>query len=90
MRNLFSVTESRLEDLPPMADLMSRATELANRTKARRTAPIGEEFTGPILIEGQASAELLRQTLVPLMLARRAPDGDNPSSRKRRVRRRRS
>ena len=61
-----------------MTELMSRATELANRTKARRTAPIGEEFTGPILVEGQASAELLRQTLVPLTLARRLPDAENP------------
>ena len=31
-----------------------------------------------MLIEGQASAELLRQTLAPLMLARRAPDAENP------------
>lgn len=78
VRDLFTVTESRLEDLPPIADLMSRAAELAKRTKARRTAPIGEDFTGPILVEGQASAELLRQTLVPLTLARRPPDGENP------------
>ena len=78
VRDLFTVTESRLEDLPPIAELMSRATALANRAKARRTAPIGEEFTGPILVEGQASAELLRQTLVPLTLARRAPDAENP------------
>ena len=78
VRDLFTVTEGRLEDLPPIADLMSRAAALANRTKARRTAPIGEEFTGPILVEGQASAELLRQTLVPLTLARRAPDAENP------------
>ena len=31
-----------------------------------------------MLLEGQASAEFLRQTLVPLMLARRAPDAENP------------
>lgn len=78
VRDLFTVTESRLEDLPPIADLMARATALARRATARRTAPIGEEFTGPILVEGPASAELLRQTLAPLMLARRAPDGENP------------
>ena len=61
-----------------MAELMSRAAELARRTEARRPAPVGEEFTGPVLVEGQASGELLRQTLVPLVLARRAPDGDAP------------
>jgi predicted Zn-dependent protease len=78
VRDLFTVVESRLEDLPPMPELMSRAAALARRTEARRSAPVGEEFTGPVLIEGQASGELLRQTLVPLVLARRAPDGDAP------------
>ena len=56
VRDVFTVVESRLEDLPPMAELMSRAAALARRTEARRTAPIGEEFTGPVLVEGQASA----------------------------------
>ena len=77
VRDLFTMVENRLEDLPPMADLIARAGALAAKVKTERTAPIGEEFTGPILIEGEASAELLRQTLVPLMLARRAPDSDN-------------
>ena len=74
----FTAVESRLEDLPPMAELVKRAGELAGRVKARRMAPVGDEFTGPMLVEGQASAELLRQTFVPLMLARRAPDGEGP------------
>lgn len=78
VRDLFAVVESRLEDLPPIEDLMSRAAALAKRTEALRSAPIGEEFTGPVLVEGQASVELLRQTLVPLLLARRAADGDAP------------
>jgi predicted Zn-dependent protease len=78
VRDLFTIVERRLDDLPPMAELMSRTTDLADRANAHRTAPVGEEFTGPVLVEGQASGELLRQTLVPLMLARRAPDGDNP------------
>jgi len=73
-----TAVESRLEDLPPMTELVKRAGELAGRVKARRTAPVGDEFTGPMLVEGQASAELLRQTFVPLMLARRAPDGEGP------------
>jgi hypothetical protein len=72
----FSVVESRLDDLPPMPELLKRTGELAGRVRARRTAPVGDEFTGPMLVEGQASAELLRQTFVPLLLARRAPDGE--------------
>jgi len=76
--DVFAAVESRFEDLPPMAELLKRATEMAVRVKARRAAPVGEEFTGPLLIEAEASAELLRQTLAPLMLARRAPDAENP------------
>ena len=78
VRDLFTIVERRLEDLPPMAELVARAGELAKRARTHRTAPVGDEYTGPVLVEGQASGELLRQTLVPLMLARRAPDGDNP------------
>jgi len=77
VRDLFTVVESRLEDLPPITELMSRARDVATRAKTRRTAAIGEEFAGPILVEGRASAELLRQTLAPLLLARRAPDAEN-------------
>ena len=77
VRDLFTVVESRLDDLPSMTELIGRAKALATRVKTRRAAPIGEEYTGPVLVEGPASAELLRQTLVPLMLARRAPDAEN-------------
>ena len=77
VRDLFTLLESRLEELPPMAELVSRARDVAARATTRRTSAIGEEFTGPILVEGQASAELLRQTLVPLLLARRAPDAES-------------
>ena len=76
--DVWTAVENRLEDLPPMPDLLLRAADVASRVKARRNAPIGDEFTGPLLIEGQASGELLRQTLAPLMLARRAPDAENP------------
>jgi predicted Zn-dependent protease len=77
VRDLYTLVESRLDELPPMAELLSRARDVAARAKTRRTAAIGEEFTGPILVEGQASAELLRQTLAPLLLARRPPDAEN-------------
>lgn len=78
VRDLVSIVENRLEDLPPASALVSRVEDLANRVIAGRTSAVGEEFTGPVLLEGQASAELLRQTLVPLLLARRAPDAENP------------
>ena len=48
---------AHLEDLPPMAVLAARTREVADRIARQRTAAVGEEFTGPVLIEGQASGE---------------------------------
>jgi len=77
VRDAFSTTERELDELPATAPLVARARELSERITALRTAPLGEEYTGPVLLERQASAEFLSQTLVQLMLARRAPDSDN-------------
>jgi predicted Zn-dependent protease len=76
VRDAFTIVERRLQDMPAMATLTARARELAARVLERRAAEIGDEFTGPVLLEGQASAELLRQSLVPLMLARRPADAE--------------
>jgi predicted Zn-dependent protease len=77
VRDGFSLVEHRLEDLPPMSALEARTVDVANRVTIQRTAPVGEEFTGPVLLEGQAGGEFVAQTLVPLMLARRPPDAEN-------------
>jgi predicted Zn-dependent protease len=78
LRDFFIDVENSLAEMPPVADLVTRARDLAARLAAQRTVPIGEELTGPVLVEGQASAELLAQRLVPLMLARRPVDSENP------------
>ena len=78
VRDGFSLVEKRLEDLPPMPVLVARTREVADRVTAQRSAPVGDEFTGPVLLEGQASAEFIAETLVPMMLARRPADSDNP------------
>lgn len=77
LRETYDVAERTAQDLPATAELIAKAQEMAPRLAARREAPIGEAYTGPVLFEGQASAELVAQTLVELMLARRAPDSDN-------------
>jgi hypothetical protein len=78
LRDGFSLVENRLEDMPSMSTLGARTSNLVRHLTAQRTAPVGEEFTGPVLLEGQASAEFVAETLVPLMVARRPPDSDNP------------
>ena len=73
-REMFTLVEKNLQDMPPMPEILSRTEELAKRLRAARTAPVGEEYTGPVLMEGQASAEIVAQTLVPAVLARRPPE----------------
>ena len=78
VRDGFSLVEKRLEDLPAPAVLTARTQEVADHLAVQRTAPIGDEFTGPVLLEGQGSAEFVAETLVPLLVARRPSDSDNP------------
>ncbi len=75
-----SVTEyaRSVAGLPSPADLAGRAREMIKALVALRAAPVGEPYTGPVLVEGQASAELLAQSLVPHFLTMRAPEMENP------------
>jgi predicted Zn-dependent protease len=57
---------------------MADARAVGERLTAVRTAPLGEAYTGPVLFEGRAGAEALAQSFVPLLLAERGPDSDNP------------
>ena len=71
VRDLFMLVEKQLQDLPPVAAIAARARAMGERLAARRVAPVGEEYEGPILVEGEASAELLAQSFLPPTLARR-------------------
>ena len=71
VRDLFTLVEKALDDLPSAAEIAGRARDMAERLKIQREAPLGDEYTGPVLVEGQASAELVAQALVPAMLGRR-------------------
>jgi predicted Zn-dependent protease len=77
LRDSFSLVENRAQDMPPVAEIVARARDLAARLTEQRGAPVGEDYTGPVLIEGEATADLIAEEFVPLMLARRAPDADN-------------
>ena len=74
VREGFTLVEKHLQDLPAIPDILRRTREMAARLSAARVAPIGEEYTGPVLLEGQASAEIVAQTLVQAVLARRPPE----------------
>jgi predicted Zn-dependent protease len=47
-----------VEQLPPEAEIRKRFTELAENIRALTHAPAGEGYTGPVLFEPQAAAQL--------------------------------
>ena len=78
VRQTFTDVGRTLADLPPVADLVARARQMATELEAVRAAPIGEEFAGPVLIEGIGAPQFVAETLVQMMQARRPPDVENP------------
>ena len=78
VRQTFTDVGRVLNDLPGAAELVARAKQIAADVDAARVAPIGEEFAGPVLIEGVGGAQFVAETLVQMMQARRPPDAENP------------
>jgi predicted Zn-dependent protease len=78
VRQTVSEVARTLADLPSAADLIARARQIAADVEAARAAPLGDEFAGPVLIEGIGSAQFVAETLVQMMQARRPPDAENP------------
>ena len=60
----FEVIHARsFQDLPPRDEIVKRIRALQARQESLRKAPLVERYTGPVLFEGQAAAELLLQGL---------------------------
>ena len=78
LRAAYRLTEHRSDLFPPIDELVARAHAIADRLAVERNAPVGDDYTGPVLFEGRAGAEVLAQSFVPLLLANRPPDTDNP------------
>jgi hypothetical protein len=78
VRASYRLTEHRPEHFPPLEELFAQARAIVERLAVERSAPIGDDYTGPVLFEGRAGAEVLAQSFVPLLLAQRPPDTDNP------------
>jgi hypothetical protein len=78
VRRTFTAVQRSVDHLPLPAELEERAKALAAEVVASRSAPIGEEFAGPVLLEGTGSTQFISETLVAMMEARRPPDAENP------------
>lgn len=59
--------------LPIEADLRRAATEVADHVKALASAPLGETYTGPVLFDGPAAAQLFAELLGTALQATRRP-----------------
>ena len=65
-------------DLSSEAELMDRVGEMGTRLQTISAAPLVERFTGPVLFEGQAAAELFVQGFAPRLIGDRKMLSDNP------------
>ena len=75
----FVVAYGRLwEDLPSQNELAGQIRGMTARLGQLREAEFVDRYTGPVLFEGQAAAELVNQILVPRLVAVRVPITDNP------------
>ncbi len=68
------------EELPDRDTLIDRAQGLSERLRALRAANYLDRYTGPVLFEGQAAAEVVRRVLLPRLLASKTPIVDDPRS----------
>lgn len=78
VRRTFRLVAPTVNDLPSGQELAARAKELAAEVSDVRTAPFGDEFAGPVMIEGDGSPQFFSETLVQMLQARRPPDAENP------------
>lgn len=73
LQDFESFRATRVMDLPARDVLTERITSMAKTLVARRNAAPAERYSGPVLFEGQAAAELFAQVLAPKLLAVRVP-----------------
>lgn len=61
------------QQMPKQATMAEAVRAMAATLTARRDATVVERYSGPVLFQGQAAAELVVQALVPRLLATRVP-----------------
>src|SRR6266576_536171 len=74
----FSILAPASDALPTQEALTGRIEDLTARLGRLRTLPMAESYTGPVLFEGSAAAELFASTFGSRLGADRTPSFDNP------------
>jgi hypothetical protein len=73
-----AVYQRSMAALPGEDQLAAQLRDMGKRLLALRSAPLVERYNGPVLFEGQASAEVFAQAFAPKLVASRRPVTDNP------------
>ena len=68
--------QSRFDELPALEALAPRVRAMAEALSGRREAESLDRYSGPVLFEGQAAAELFADVFAPKLLAVRVPSAD--------------
>lgn len=76
--NLLFYTASDPKELPELKELSGDVNRMIDELLMTRTAPVAEDYNGPILFVGQAAAELFGQGIGNFLLGRRVPLADDP------------
>ncbi len=61
------------EDLPSVDSLKRAANAMIQNLRRQQAAPTMEPYSGPVLFEGQAAAQVLAQEFAPNLVAQRKP-----------------
>jgi hypothetical protein len=67
-------------ELPSAEEVAKQIDSIANETEALAKAPLGEEYSGPVLFEQEAAAQMMAQVLADAIRLQRkplAPPGSN-------------
>lgn len=78
LSNFRIFTAARPEGLPEKAKLDTEVKAMVSELLATRTAPVAGEYSGPVLFESQAAAELFSQGFGNLIGAKKLPVSDSP------------
>jgi TldD protein len=73
-------TTARPEDLPEKAKLDSDVESLISELLAARTAPLADDYSGPVLFMEEAAGELFSQGFANLLTGTKVPTLDSPQT----------
>ncbi len=80
LSNFRVYTAALPQGLPPVAALESDIQALSSELLKAQSAPIAEEYSGPVLFTDEAAGELFSQGFARLMTAKRTPLSDGPQA----------